>query len=183
MNLRGVFKVKTQISIAVLIALSQALASCSDPSQAMVQRDIYTGPNAVEDCIADWGDQEMCTKKIDEEEAKKLAQHHQSSGSNVVIVPVFGGVYGPSYSGHDRVAYSSNGSAVRPAADRSVSAARFNGVSTRSPVGYTAPKAPTVGSSAVPFSHVTRPSYPTSAPSVSTTTRSGFGSTAGSSSS
>lgn len=157
-------------NLFVMVSLSAALATqlsgCSDPADAHAQRDVYTGPDAVEKCIADWGDNDLCKQRISEEEAKALAAANRSNGSHggIFIFPYSGyGVYGPSYSGERAVSH--NGTTVAPASNKASNVAAFKGTTT-TPHTFTKP----VGTTA-------RSVTTSSSRTVTTTSRGGFGST------
>lgn len=125
-------------ALAVLVALSTSLASCGDPAKAVAQRDVYTGPDAVERCIADWGNEELCTHKISEEEAKQLAAKNHGGGStNVMIIPI-GGIFGPSYSGERAVTH--NGQRWAPVMQRSNNTATYTGLTPSARPSFSAPR-------------------------------------------
>lgn len=98
-----------------LVPMFLAMSGCGyDPSQdgAPMQRDVYT---KVEDCIADWGNAELCSKVADAERAqfaKSVGVAHDG-GSSIIF-------WGPSYySGSRSVDYG--GRSYTPLTSRAMS--------------------------------------------------------------
>lgn len=135
--------------------LSSTVVAC-DPGSQVTQRDVY---HNLEDCVADWGDVELCQKTLSDAEAK--AKQASSNGSTSAFV-----FFGPSYMGSDRYV-SHNGQVYAPSTTRAASTANFTG-SSITPSSFSAPRAAT--------------SSITPKPSAVTTTRGGFGSTGSASS-
>ena len=120
-------------SMSLVVALAATVTGCdTDPGAKVAQRDVYSGPQAFENCVADWGNTNLCQNRLDAEEAKKLAAAGHGSGG---MVPLF--IYGPGYYGGVREVVH-NGSTVTPTATRAVQTAQFN--SNFKPSGYSAPK-------------------------------------------
>jgi hypothetical protein len=125
------------MSLAVLLATT--VAGCdSDPGAQVAQRDVYTGPNALENCVADWGDEALCGKRISEEEVKHLREANAGSGGGGVMPIFLGmpgggyGVYGPDYGSGAR-SVSHNGRTFTPTLDRSTQSAGFARTAPGSP--------------------------------------------------
>lgn len=162
------------INLPIVVALAATVAAC-DTTEApkTSQRDVY---NSLEDCIADWGDQELCEREIknSREHEEKMAQARAAQGGGGVMpVPM---IFGPTYYGDSR-SVSHNGRTIAPATSSSSRTVNY----TTSPAGnrvisYTAPRPPTP--SAAPSSIISRG---VSSPSPSVT-RGGFGSSGASSS-
>ncbi len=109
---------KQKRSKAITLVLATAtVAGCgldSDPAAvATAQRDAYT---RIEDCVADWGDKNLCL------EAEKLAQakHTAPSGSGPVIVQSYP-FYGPEYAPGSRYHYLSDGRQIAPKSQTAIS--------------------------------------------------------------
>ena len=124
-----------------LLAALTATACDSDPGEKVVQRDVYSGPHALENCVADWGNEELCKKQLDDAEKKQLAASSPHTGGGIAP-SIF--VWGPGYSGSDR-AVSHNGQTITPATQRAVQTAAFaRGVtpagSAVRPVAFNMPK-------------------------------------------
>lgn len=139
------------VMVALTTALTAALQGCSKPAEAtQVQRDVYTGPDALEKCMADWGNSELCQKQITAEEAKKMAAANRANGGGTPII-FFGngyGLYGPGYVGDRSVTH--NGTTYTPSRSRANSVGSFSSVARNAvPTSYTAPKP------IMPSSHVT----------------------------
>jgi len=124
-----------------LLAALTATACDSDPGAQAVQRDVYSGPHALENCIADWGNEALCQKQLDDAEKKQLAAsapHTGGGGGSHVFI------WGPGYSGPDR-AISHNGQTITPATQRATQTAAFAkgltpGGSAVKPASFTAPR-------------------------------------------
>lgn len=101
------------IQLPLVVTLAATVAACdttaSNPEEKVTQRDVYA---SLEDCVADWGDTELCERQQKEahEHAEKMAaaQSH-SGGGGVAFVPMF---FGPSYSGERTVTH--NGRTITP---------------------------------------------------------------------
>jgi uncharacterized protein YgiB involved in biofilm formation len=70
------------IRLTLVAALATTVSGCdvTETSEAKpAQRDVYT---SLEDCVADWGDQELCERQIKEgrEHLEKMAQAKAASG-------------------------------------------------------------------------------------------------------
>lgn len=104
--------------IAVLL-LAAGIGGCGyDPAADTVQRDVYT---RLEDCVADWGNQELCAQTL---QAENQQEQRDASG-NVVMVPQYV-FHGPAYyPGNRSVTYS--GRTVTPTGvGRPVSVSSFS---------------------------------------------------------
>jgi hypothetical protein len=121
-------------SMALVAALGAglSLSGCGSEGELM-QRDVYTGPDAREKCVADWGNPELCEKRPDDE-AKSEQQRHDG-GPAIVPFPA-PGYYGPGYYGNNRTA-SHNGVNYTPSATRADRTAQFSPSSSK-PVSVTA---------------------------------------------
>lgn len=101
-----------------LTLLVLGLSGCGlnyDPAAEVAQRDIYT---RLEDCVADWGDKDLCLKaeELRNEEGRQQAQN--SPDTQVAMVPPFL-FLGPLYLPSQRVAYR-DGQAIYPRGQRAV---------------------------------------------------------------
>lgn len=87
----------------------------SDEEVSNTQKDIYSGVDALSDCMSDWGSEELCTKAMDASIAQQQAQQAQqqaNGGDTTIIAPMI--FYGPEYSSGQRSAYNSSGKAIFP---------------------------------------------------------------------
>ena len=135
-----------KIALALIPVLA-TMAGCSyDPSEtgAPMQRDVY---RKVEDCIADWGNPELCAKVADAE-AKQFAQSVGVDGSGGHSSVIF---WGPSYYPDARSVHY-NGQTYSPATSRAMSrpfsVAPSSSAFARTSPG-TAARSPSVSSGAV----------------------------------
>lgn len=151
---------------AIVLALSAAIiigtAGCDEVKEDQNQ-DVYT---RLEDCVADWGDKDLCERQIDRQIEQQKAQAAQAGssagGGSTNIVPVF---LGPLYTGSERSYTYPNGSVRRP----------MSYYSGKEPVGIKGRISSPVGSPRPAFtSSAVKPSIATSTSAVS---RSSFGST------
>lgn len=151
----------------LMVALAATVSACdTDPGAQVAQRDVYTGPQAFENCVADWGNADLCNKRLTAEEAKKMAEaQRQAGGPNLLMIPYSSGYgyYGPSYSGAERSTVV-NGQTYRPALNRSRQVAQFSGPASpgMKPSGWSKPRAMGVTTTSRP---------------ISVTSRGGFGAT------
>lgn len=167
---------KKYIQLPLVVALSATVVACDTteqtPSEKISQRDVY---NSLEDCVADWGDQELCESQMKEarEHAEKMAAANAShGGSSVVVLPMF---FGPEYSG-SRSYTNSSGRTITPVTNNTSRTATYatnlaNG--SRAVSYFAGPKNP-------PGVSLPTTRSPVASTSVS---RGGFGSTGSSSSS
>lgn len=119
-------------TLTLLAALSASLGGCdSDPGERAVQRDVYSGPNAFENCVADWGNEALCQQRLNDEEKKKLAANNPHAGSPGVFI------FGPGYSGADRYV-THNGVTYTPSTQKATNTAKFN--SSYRPTSFSAPR-------------------------------------------
>ncbi len=85
-------------------ALIAALAvSGCEVDQAPIQRDVYAGKSvaeAMQQCVADWGSEELCGKLADAKVAEAAAKSHTGAGSGGGFVYIGG----PGYYGDSRTA-------------------------------------------------------------------------------
>lgn len=153
----------SQLSLVVLLAGTVAACDATDHTkeqsgQKIGQRDVY---NSLEDCVADWGDTELCTQQMKEarEHAEKMAAAQAKSGGSVpAILPIF---WGPTYYGDTR-SVTHNGREYTPTSSKATRTANvFNGPNGARTISYAAP--PTVTKSA--------------SGATTTVSRGGFGST------
>ncbi len=131
-------------SMGLVIALgATTLAGCeSDPGAEVAQRDVYSGPDAFQDCVADWGNADLCKDQLDAA-AKQAAGAPApgTAGSNVVFL--WGPSYVPSIYGRS-VNYG--GHTYTPSSYRARNAASFapsRGASSRSLMGFDSKTTPT----------------------------------------
>jgi hypothetical protein len=116
--------------MSLVVALSAGVAACdSGPGGGTAQRDVYAGPNALQNCIADWGNEELCKQQLSDEEKKKLGGH--SRGAPGVFL------WGPSYFGANRTV-THKGVTYTPTATHAVRTAAFDG--NLRPVSFSAPR-------------------------------------------
>lgn len=111
--------------MSLVVALSATVAGCDDPANQTAQRDVYSGPNAFENCVADWGNEELCKRQLDEAERKAAASVPTSGasgggGSHVML-------WGPTYYGADRQVYH-RGQYYAPTSTRAERTAAFNNI-------------------------------------------------------
>lgn len=103
--------------LVLLLPALAAVAACDavDYSPSHTQRDVY---RSLEECVIDWGDEQLCLKAQQEATARAAAQNAGSgsggyhSSSPVVIW------HGPEYYGSNRYGYH-NGQMIRPRAQNS----------------------------------------------------------------
>lgn len=131
-------------AMALAAALAMTVAACdSDPGAQVTQRDVYSGPNALNDCVADWGNEELCKQQIDDAEKKRLAENAPGGAASHGANPIF--IYGPGYIDGARTA-SHNGVSYTPTSQRATQSAAFKvSNSGVKPMGFSAPKAATPG--------------------------------------
>jgi hypothetical protein len=76
--------------------------SGEDP-KVTAQRDIYT---KFEDCVADWGDKNLCQQmQASAEKSKEEQRQAGSGGGHTTVVTGYPYFYGPTYYGNDRIAH------------------------------------------------------------------------------
>ena len=124
-------------SMSLVVALAAGVAACdSGQSDRTTQRDVYGGPKALENCIADWGNADLCKQTLTKEEGKKLANstttHSRSPGFFFL---------GPGFFGGNRTV-THQGVPYTPTANRAVSTARVD--SNLRPVSFGTPHPPGV---------------------------------------
>lgn len=128
-------------TIALVVILSGTVAACdtTGPTQEATkhigQRDVY---NTLEDCVADWGDTDLCTQQMKEarEHAEKMAAA-QGGSSGASIVPIF---WGPTYYGNDRSVTSSSGQRFTPTTSKASRTANIMNTPTGGrAISYAAP--------------------------------------------
>jgi uncharacterized protein YgiB involved in biofilm formation len=100
-------------TLALVAILASSVAACDDKTNTSTksadlpeksesprigQRDVY---NTLEDCVADWGDTELCQQemKAAREHAEKMAAAQAHSGGGTVVPMIF---WGPTYYGSER---------------------------------------------------------------------------------
>lgn len=114
---------KREFSLSILVAL---VAGCDYDPTITAQRDVYT---RMEDCVADWGDVQLCQQMDATASAERVKEQQggdgKSGGASAVVYPYF---YGPTYYGSNRVAYVGERE-VHPTANR---ATNFRSTSVRS---------------------------------------------------
>ena len=170
-----------KLSLVALLAGTVSACDVTDNSEKPAQRDVYT---SLEDCVADWGDTELCERQIKEarEHAEKMAAAQaKDGGGGMAFVPLF---FGPTYYGNDRYYRNSQGDYYQPTTQRARQSVGWNST-TRTPV-VAPPRPPTPAFTGAPRS--TSFTTTTSRPATSTTSsgsvaRGGFGGSASSSSS
>lgn len=112
------------ISLPIVVALSATVAACDTTEQTSTekisQRDVY---HSLEDCVADWGDQELCENQMKEarEYAEKMAAAKGQNNSSIVVLPMF---FGPEYSGN-RSYTDKNGKTITPATNNTSRTATY----------------------------------------------------------
>jgi uncharacterized membrane protein YgcG len=163
------------------IAISTSIVGCdtTGPVASTTHRDVY---HSLEDCVADWGDVELCEQQMKEarEHAEKLAAAHaQQSGSTVIptIVPMF---FGPEYIGTSRTHTTPAGQTYVAKANNSERVATYvtNPATNTRTISYS-PGGKTSGiRSSLPTYTVGAPNRPAggSGASTSSTARGGFSS-------
>jgi hypothetical protein len=109
-------KTKRLPSMSLVVALSAGVAACDS---GPVQRDVYSGPQALQNCIADWGNVELCKQHLSDDEKKKVVSSHPPSSGHSVFL------WGPSY-GADRKA-TRNGVTYTPTATHATRTATLDG--------------------------------------------------------
>lgn len=126
------------IRLPLVVLLAGSVAAC-DTTEApkVTKRDMYA---TLEDCVADWGDTELCEREMKESRAhvQKMAeaQAKTSGASMPVILPMF---MGPSYSGDTRSYTTPAGKTITPATTTSSRIANYTSTSQGRTVSYTAP--------------------------------------------
>lgn len=141
--------------LSLIVLLAGTVAACdektSEEKKHIGQRDVY---NTLEDCVADWGDTELCQQemKAAREHAEKMAaaQSH-SGGGSPIIAPIF---WGPTYYGDSR-SVSHNGKTITPSTSTATRTANiWNSPSGARTISYSAPpqvvKSPTGVSATIP---------------------------------
>lgn len=116
------------IKLSLVTALAGTVSACdaSDVGENKpAQRDVYT---SLEDCVADWGDTELCERQQKEarEHELKMAEANKSSGgsdSGASFVPLF---FGPTYHGNDRFYRDSRGEIYHPTTQRARQSVGWN---------------------------------------------------------
>lgn len=175
---------KNYIHLPLTVALAITVSACDTTDHSNEkkpsQRDVYA---SLEDCVADWGDIELCQQEMKEsrEHQEKMAAARASGSSGgSTFVPIF---MGPTYYGDSRSVVSPSGNTVSPATNRATRTANYTPMATggRS-LSYSAPKTPTPGVS--PSSVMSRgPAGTVTSTATSTAARGGFGATGASASS
>lgn len=159
-------------TLSLVVVLASMVTACdttdhsNEDKPKITQRDVY---NSLEDCVADWGDTDLCTQQMKEarEHAEKMAKL-QGNNSGAAFVPIF---WGPSYYGDTR-SVTHNGQTITPATSKATRTANiFNGPNGARTISYAAP--PKVVTS--PTGSATKP--------TTTVSRGGFGATGAGSSS
>jgi hypothetical protein len=117
-------------SMTLVVALSAGVAACDNNSAGRtLQRDVYAGPEALQNCIADWGTAELCKQPLSDEDKKKLGTSSFTSGAHNVLL------WGPGYFGSNRTA-AHNGVWRTPTTTHAVRTAQWKG---GAPVSFSAP--------------------------------------------
>lgn len=101
--------------LAVLMASVSMTACVEEPMEDEVQTTQKDAYKKLEDCMSDWGSEELCTKAMDASIAQQQAQQAQqqaNGGDTTIIAPMI--FYGPEYSSGQRSAYNSSGKAIFP---------------------------------------------------------------------
>lgn len=155
--------------LVALLATSVAACDFSSTPQDLEkpkQRDVYT---SLEDCVADWGDTELCERQIDKARERAATAVASHSGGVPAIIPIF---YGPSYYDGNRSYVSpKTGSSITPATQKAAQAAAFTRPGTP-------PVFRSVSPVAAPVSAVASGARSSvSSSSSSSVSRGGFGST------
>lgn len=163
------------IKLSLVVALATTVSACDTTDSSDIktsQRDVY---KTLEDCVADWGDTELCERQQAEAKAlaEKQAQSSGGNGSHVSFVPIF---LGPSYSPSDRSAYVNGNRYVPPSTKATSTASYLRNTKTGvvSAPSYRAPSPSTFSPSA--------PARPAFSAPTSSVSRGGFGATGSSSS-
>lgn len=148
---------KKVISLPLVVALAATVSACdmTGNDQVASQRDVY---KTLEDCVADWGDSELCEKQMADAKAeaeKKAAQSNSNGGSHVAIIPLF---FGPSYSPGDRYVYRNGERYIPTTSKASSTAAYFRNTKTGvvSKPSFASPSKPTFSSFSKPSGVVSR---------------------------
>lgn len=127
-------------SMSLVVALSATVAGCdSDPGSQVAQRDVYSGPNAFENCVADWGNEELCKQRLNDEERKAAGSSSGGGGGGSHVM-----IWGPGYYGGERTV-SHGGNTYTPQTTRAERTAAFN--SQFKPTSFNAPRPATSVSS------------------------------------
>lgn len=149
-----------------ILTVGLLLTACGDPGASEIkQRDVY---HSLEDCVADWGEVELCERQIAQAKAD-AEKNKQTSSSSSVPAFIF---FGPSYTGSDRYV-AHNGRTYVPSTTRAVSTGHFTG-SNPTPV-YRSPTA--VSATVTPHSSSVTSTVRSPSATAATTSRSGFGAT------
>lgn len=150
--------------MSLVVALAATVGACdADPGAQVAQRDVYTGPRAFENCVADWGNADLCNKRLSAEDAKRMAEANRQSGGGPIFLYTNGyGIFGPSYSGTRSTVV--DGKAYTPTLNRSSQVAAFHG-----------PAAP--GAKPAAFSRPRPMGVTTTSRPMSVASRGGFGAT------
>jgi uncharacterized protein YgiB involved in biofilm formation len=105
----------TRVLELFLMTSLTAVAGCGGDPDVPAQRDIYT---RMEDCVADWGDKELCQAMDATAQAEAAKQQPASTGVGSGYVPYY--MWGPTYYGPNRVHYNSQGTAITPRSNKAV---------------------------------------------------------------
>ena len=154
------------------IAISTSLVACDTTgADRVAHRDVY---HSLEDCVADWGDIELCEQQMKEarEHAEKIAaaQAQHSGGTVPLIIPMF---MGPEYIGSSRTHTTPSGQTFVAKSNNAARTATFttNAAAGTRTISY-AP-GPKANPNALPTYSVPRAANPSSS-----TVRGGFSSSA-----
>lgn len=179
----------SKLSLVVLLATT--VAACDDKTPTseekkhIGQRDVY---NSLEDCVADWGDTELCQQemKAAREHAEKMAAAQAKSGSGggmPIIAPIF---WGPTYYGDSR-SVTHNGVTRTPTTSTATRTANiWNSPTGARTISYSAPPKVVTSPSGVSSTGtptVPRAGFTSSSSPATSVARGGFGATGASSSS
>lgn len=122
------------INLPIVVSLATLVAACdmSGEEKKVSQRDVYA---SLEDCVADWGDTELCEREIKEarEHAEKMAAANSKNGAN--IIPI---IMGPPYFDGYR-SISHNGREFTPKSTTSTRTANFTQTPSGRVISYTPP--------------------------------------------
>lgn len=175
------------IRLTLVSALAATVSACDvSEEDKPAQRDVYT---SLEDCVADWGDTELCERQQKEarEHELKMAEANKASGGSsdvgVSFIPLF---FGPTYHGNDRFYRDSRGEIYQPSTQRARQSVGWN-PSTRSLTNLNRTATPVFkgnpSSVLASRSSAASRTFSTTSSSSSSAGRGGFGATGASSSS
>lgn len=158
------------VVLATTVAACDMTATEQEQHTKTSQRDVY---HSLEDCVADWGDTELCQEQMKEarehQEKMAAAQAQSGSGASIIPIPMF---FGPSYVGERSVVH--NGREITPSSTKAARTATIvtNPATNTRTFSYNPPRMPSTPASV-------SAARAGGAAAVSSAARGGFGSGGG----